>query len=101
MGPQIERARKLARTLESTQKYVDGNLRDEIVRTIDELVRSAEADEERLKAAKLALEYYRDPELYLDPQHDEGQEVLDGGNRARTALSIIQASEHRLKHLTA
>lgn len=101
MGPHIERARKLARTLESTQKYVDGNLRDEIVRTIDDLIRSAEADEERLKAAKFALEYYRDPELYVTPEPYEDEVILDGGNRARTALSIMEAVEKRLIHLTA
>jgi hypothetical protein len=84
----LDNARRLARQLEKSYGF-DKDLAEQASRVLEELVQNLEAEQAKLKAAEFALNYYREPHLYAGEGCSLAEPILDGGLRARTALSVM------------
>ena len=89
MSSVLQKARKLARQLQEGMTVLDGETSQELAETLDALICAVEDQDEKLTAAELALNYYSEPQLYLNPEFSADQPILDEGLRARTALSVM------------
>ena len=90
MGASLQRAHEVLRELESGYTILDARLSEEICSLLESLLQTVEAQSAKLNAAEFALNYYREPHLYVDDQPRSPTEpILDGGLRARTALGVI------------
>jgi hypothetical protein len=91
MIPELERARAIARELRTGNAWLDTEQAGEIAHILDTLADAAQAHNEKLQSVEFALSYYSEPQLYIDHSprspHDP---ILDGGLRARTALSLLR-----------
>lgn len=95
MKPDLERAVRIARDMETGYTLLDTDLCKEVGELISALVIAIEARDQKLSAAVLALNYYRDPSLYLMRDTRAGSPILDDGMRARTALAVIYGTGKR------
>ena len=89
MKTYIERAREIARGIDSGIFWVDADLADEIAGLLLSLAATLETQSNNINCIEFALNYYSEPDLYhagvaLDDV------ILDGGLRARTALGLIK-----------
>jgi hypothetical protein len=85
----IERAREIARGINSGVFWVDADLADEIAGLLVTLAATVETQSTNISCVEFALNYYSEPELYLAGVAPDGV-ILDGGLRARTALGLIR-----------
>jgi hypothetical protein len=91
MKPTIERAKEIARGIDSGATWVDADLASEIAGLLELLAATVEAQGENLKSIEFALNYYSAPDLYHDQATSDV--ILDGGLRARTALGLLKGRQ--------
>jgi hypothetical protein len=91
MKPTIERAKEIAKSIDSGAIWVDADLASEIAGLLGLLAATVEAQGENLTSIEFALNYYSEPDLYHDPVTSDV--ILDGGLRARTALGLLKGRE--------
>ena len=89
MNPTLEKARRLVRQMHEGFTILDNPLSEEIIETLGVLIEAVEDQQGKLSAAEFALNYYREPQLYIEPDCSPDQPILDGGLRARTALTLM------------
>jgi hypothetical protein len=85
----IERAREIARGIDSGIVWVDADLADEIASLLLNLAATIEAQSANINCIEFALNYYSEPDLYLSTVALDDV-ILDGGLRARTALGLLK-----------
>lgn len=90
MDTKLSRAREIARELQSEFVILDNQLTDEIAGILDLMAECIETQTAKIAAAEFALNYYREPGLYLTSEQQASPTILDGGLRARTALTELQ-----------
>jgi hypothetical protein len=85
----IERAREIARGIDSGVVWVDADVADEIAGLLLDLAATIETQCENVNCIEFALNYYSEPDLYHNGVAFDDV-ILDGGLRARTALGLIR-----------
>lgn len=88
MKRSIERAKEIAREIESGKHWVDGELAGEMANLLDFLASCLEIHHQNFSSVQFALGYYSEPSLYMD--RTSADVILDGGLRARTALGLLK-----------
>jgi hypothetical protein len=89
MNTSIERAREIARGIDSGAVWVDAGLADEIAGLLLTLATTIETQSANFNCVEFALNYYSAPDLYLSTLALDDV-ILDGGLRARTALGLLK-----------
>jgi hypothetical protein len=89
MNTSIERAREIARGIDSGAVWVDADLADEIAGLLLTLATTIETQSGNINCIEFALNYYSEPDLYHNGVALDDV-ILDGGLRARTALGLIR-----------
>ena len=90
MKTNIERAKEIALGIETGKIWVDADLSAEIAGLLHSLATFTEPRREALVGVEFALSYYSEPKLYYTPPV-ASDVILDGGLRARAALSLLKA----------
>jgi hypothetical protein len=91
MPIETERARDIARNLGLGNTWLDTEQATEIARLLEGLADNVEVQQAKLNSIEFALHYYSEPHLYVDSQPRNATDpILDGGLRARTALSLMK-----------
>lgn len=88
MNTYVNRAREIARRINTGLVWVDADAAQEIAGLLETLAEVIETQAGKITSVDFALTYYSDPDHYRIS--DDEKCALDGGLRARTALGLLR-----------
>jgi hypothetical protein len=97
MNTHVDRAREIARRINTGMVWVDADAAQEIAELLETLADVIETQARNITSVDFALTYYSEPELYRISDDEEC--TLDGGLRARTALGLLRHAPRSLRFL--